>query len=345
MKHYIALRTYYSCEQQEHIYSKKEINIDKYSKTDIDKYSETDINKYPKIDIDKYPQFASKAILKGIKLGSYLYNVTIPEGQEYYEISFGVFVCSHIIISNPQLITLEVVEQLISEGADPSIDNYTPLINSVRFNDFDLFTYYHNIHGLPLDANDNACLKLALEKHKTHEKFISYILNYTEATTKPKTNIGTDEYDSIINETIHLIKIAEDRIRQLKPNEPLIPIPVDEYIESNVTEPVTDRVFYPVRSVSPTIETNYLHELQHSDDNLSDIIFSDFDSINFDSINFVRTQSVDPEQQLTINKPAINPDNNNLIKSGKNKKRFGVFLRKNKKVGIQNFDETEVMLQ
>jgi hypothetical protein len=291
MKFYIVLKTYFPGKDHKHIFIEKEQSI----------YN--------------YPRFTNKSVLTNINLNSFLYDVTIPEGQVYYEITPGTFACSYFMVSNPQPVTLEVIEQLIAEGADPTIDNYTPLINCISFNDFELFTYYHNIHGLPIDVEDNVCLKLALEKQETHQRFIEYIVNYTETLNKPKTNSTYyEDFDEIINETINLIDFINNKIDILK-NKCIDENELECYVYDDILK-------VPYQS----IDTYYKQKINTN--KYSVPLFSK--STISRSISGIIDESMCIDDILSDS--VIKKD----TKRKKSKKLFGVFHRRNNKINIVN---------
>ncbi len=106
--------------------------------------------------------FASVDILAFINFGPWIREVTIPSNTIIHKAGYNAkeFKAQRVILGERRKITLSVIKELVSEGADVNAVNGTPLINATCLRNFGLVKTLLDCGANPM-VSDAEALKIA----------------------------------------------------------------------------------------------------------------------------------------------------------------------------------------
>lgn len=182
--------------------------------------------------------FAKENILGYLDYGNYLFEVTLLDESETYEVEPGVWKTNYITLSNPRKINLEVIHELISEGANPRCYNDTPFILAAGQGQYDIVEYLYNAYNVNLAAQNHYAYNMARcnqprnPSNPKYNNYINIILLIVTNTTEPINDIINlepskesthpstlmDDIDFVTNKITRIKAETEIKKKRLKEN-------------------------------------------------------------------------------------------------------------------------------
>jgi hypothetical protein len=120
--------------------------------------------------------FSSKDILAFLNYGPWIREVSLPEGQTLYT-NPGTpvrYKAHKIILGSRREITLDVIKELVEEGADPTTDNNYPIGWMASKGNLEIVKYLMSV-GCDPTVNDNHTIKFAA--YNGHLETVKYLVS------------------------------------------------------------------------------------------------------------------------------------------------------------------------
>lgn len=161
--------------------------------------------------------FAKENILAFLDYGTTIWKVTVPESAEVCQVDESSYKTNEYLLSEPQPINLATIDNLVSkEGVNPRCLDDTPLILAASLGNFELFQYFHNVHGADLNAQNDYAYSVAKYKHKSFSdpyssylQIMEYIFEHSKTIPKavfPPGSLIPDESEATSEKTPEILQ-------------------------------------------------------------------------------------------------------------------------------------------